>query len=284
MLSVSQRVRASLKPNKKVFWSAVGILSVLLCLMTQFVLTSYVLYEWNKSRDRLEATVFVQSGLSDKERRLVRDEISRLSPNAELESVDAREVLKGKLEGVITDSKNLPEVLIVRFSGQENVGELSAVLDKIKLVPKVIAAAADLEWFQARKTLSRAVFTGAGVLAIPLLVLSVLVLAQSVARIETLFSKEIAVLKMLGAKGSIVWGPSVVMTALSVGYAAVFGSVFFFMTFFAGVPVLTEGLGVSLPINFSVLLAFLSGTAGVFFVLSMGFLAFEIYRNEPERF
>lgn len=284
MLSISQRVRASLQPNKKVFWSAVGILSVLLCLMTQFVLTSYVLYDWNKSRDRLEATVFLQSGLSDKDRSRVSAEIKKLSPGAEIESIDPREVLKGKLEGVITESRHLPEVLAVRFSGREDAGELSAVLDKIKLVPKVIAAAADLEWFQARKRLSRAVFTGAGVLAIPLLVLSVLVLAQSAARIESLFAKETAVLKMLGAKGSIVWGPSAVTAALSVGYAAVFGAVFFFITFFAGVPVLTEGLGVSLPVSFSMLLAFLGGTAAVFFVLSMGFLAFEIYRDEPEKF
>lgn len=282
MISVMQRAARGLRCNRRVFWTAVLVQSLIFCLLSQVFFAHLWFDRWESAQGRDQVTVFMDPSLSRDAETALAERIERLEAGLLLEKLEAGTLLQEKMSDLFKGRENLPIAYSVEFPKSFKPGVIGGFIKTIKEYKGVITVAADMAWIEKRRSLTQSAYLGVLIPAVPLFVLAFLVLGQGTAAIHRMFVSEESVLRMLGGSGWVVWGPAFCTAAVAYFYSIVIGILIFGAAMFLGLHLSQEIIDIRIALDIRECLTVLLVAAGLMFAAVSGFLTASVRRNLPE--
>lgn len=281
MIGITERCKRTLRNHKKRFLFAVLIQACVICMVAQAVLAYLCMENWEAFRSKDEVTIFLDQKISADNRKTALEQLQALNPKLAVSQLNTKEILSGRLPDLIRKGGALPEAYLVLFPSKTAIAEIQETVKKMEAIKGINAVAADIEWMEKRRQVGKMAMGGSAILAIPLLLLAFLTFGQSTARIASIFTKEGAVLKMLGARGVFVSGPLFLASAMSWLYSFLIGAALFLITTLIGLSVILDALEIHVnltPVDYGFALG--CAAAGSL-VLLLLFTSNEIRKTKP---
>ncbi len=268
MITMRDRVRRPIQANIKRFIFVVVVFSLALCLLGQIALSFYCFYDSHRGVMGDEVSVFLDSSLTDAQRKKAQDQIRALAPITELREIKPTDVLEKDILKLVGDRKKIPTILALQFPSDTRYIDIEGAVKSIEKVRGVEGVTANLEWIKKRHSLREAIALGMFAFGAPAATLVCLLIFQNSLRLSAFLRSERELLLMLGASDWAVRGPQMIAAASSV-LGCVIGGVLLLVTTLASVPLLEEAFELTLMPHWSVFAAVYLSVSLVTILLSV---------------
>ena len=255
MITMRDRVRRPIQANIKRFIFVVVVFSLALCLLGQIALSFYCFYDSHRGVMGDEVSVFLDSSLTDAQRKKAQDQIRALAPITELREIKPTDVLEKDILKLVGDRKKIPTILALQFPSDTRYIDIEGAVKSIEKVRGVEGVTANLEWIKKRHSLREAIALGMFAFGAPAATLVCLLIFQNSLRLSAFLRSERELLLMLGASDWAVRGPQMIAAAVSSVLGCVIGGVLLLVTTLASVPLLEEAFELTLMPHWSVFAA-----------------------------
>ena len=253
MITMRDRVRRPIQANLKRFIFVVVVFSLALCLLGQIALSFYCFYDSHRGVMGDEVSVFLDSSLTDAQRKKAQEQIRALAPITEFREIKPTDVLEKDILKLVGDRKKIPTMLALQFPSDTRYIDIEGAVKSIE--KGVEGVTANLDWIKKRHSLREAIALGMFAFGAPAVTLVCLLIFQNSLRLSAFLRGERELLLMLGASDWAVRGPQMIAAALSSVLGCIIGGVLLLVTTLASVPLLEEAFELTLMPHWSVFAA-----------------------------
>ena len=134
MITMRDRVRRPIQANIKRFIFVVVVFSLALCLLGQIALSFYCFYDSHRGVMGDEVSVFLDSSLTDAQRKKAQDQIRALAPITELREIKPTDVLEKDILKLVGDRKKIPTILALQFPSDTRYIDIEGAVKSIEKV------------------------------------------------------------------------------------------------------------------------------------------------------
>ena len=254
MITMRDRVRRPIQANLKRFIFVVVVFSLALCLLGQIALSFYCFYDSHRGVMGDEVSVFLDSSLTDAQRKKAQEQIRALAPITEFREIKPTDVLEKDILKLVGDRKKIPTIAL-QFPSDTRYIDIEGAVKSIEKVKGVEGVTANLDWIKKRHSLREAIALGMFAFGAPAVTLVCLLIFQNSLRLSAFLRGERELLLMLGASDWAVRGPQMIAAALSSVLGCIIGGVLLLVTTLASVPLLEEAFELTLMPHWSVFAA-----------------------------
>ena len=247
MITMRDRVRRPIQANLKRFIFVVVVFSLALCLLGQIALSFYCFYDSHRGVMGDEVSVFLDSSLTDAQRKKAQEQIRALAPITEFREIKPTDVLEKDILKLVGDRKKIPTMLALQFPSDTRYIDIEGAVKSIEKVKGVEGVTANLDWIKKRHSLREAIALGMFAFGAPAVTLVCLLIFQNSLRLSAFLRGERELLLMLG--------PQMIAAALSSVLGCIIGGVLLLVTTLASVPLLEEAFELTLMPHWSVFAA-----------------------------
>ena len=202
-----------------------------------------------------EVSVFLDSSLTDAQRKKAQEQIRALAPITEFREIKPTDVLEKDILKLVGDRKKIPTMLALQFPSDTRYIDIEGAVKSIEKVKGVEGVTANLDWIKKRHSLREAIALGMFAFGAPAVTLVFLLIFQNSLRLSAFLRGERELLLMLGASDWAVRGPQMIAAALSSVLGCIIGGVLLLVTTLASVPLLEEAFELTLMPHWSVFAA-----------------------------
>ena len=203
MITMRDRVRRPIQANLKRFIFVVVVFSLALCLLGQIALSFYCFYDSHRGVMGDEVSVFLDSSLTDAQRKKAQEQIRALAPITEFREIKPTDVLEKDILKLVGDRKKIPTMLALQFPSDTRYIDIEGAVKSIEKVKGVEGVTANLDWIKKRHSLREAIALGMFAFGAPAVTLVCLLIFQNSLRLSAFLRGERELLLMrLGCAGS----------------------------------------------------------------------------------
>ena len=151
MITMRDRVRRPIQANLKRFIFVVVVFSLALCLLGQIALSFYCFYDSHRGVMGDEVSVFLDSSLTDAQRKKAQEQIRALAPITEFREIKPTDVLEKDILKLVGDRKKIPTMLALQFPSDTRYIDIEGAVKSIEKVKGVEGVTANLDWIKKRR-------------------------------------------------------------------------------------------------------------------------------------
>ena len=145
MITMRDRVRRPIQANLKRFIFVVVVFSLALCLLGQIALSFYCFYDSHRGVMGDEVSVFLDSSLTDAQRKKAQEQIRALAPITEFREIKPTDVLEKDILKLVGDRKKIPTMLALQFPSDTRYIDIEGAVKSIEKVKGVEGVTANLD-------------------------------------------------------------------------------------------------------------------------------------------